>query len=362
MTNAVISAEPLTSSELADATRLTVEPDGAKSGTLSQAATVSPHRATSKSALRGEARSVRTRKVMSSIAPDSTCLNREGQGATRRSEMARERLDDRGYIMVVLLIGMAVVAVWMTALLPSWRQQATRQKEADLIFRGEQYARAIALYYRKNNNTLPNNIDVLVSQRYLRRKYKDPITGQDFLPIGGVTTGLPQGGGRGVPQQQGGRGQAPQGSAPPSSPLPQGRSQTPQGLAPSPPQSLPQGGLPGRSGQAGPGIAGGGISGVRSTSNETSIRVYRGQQSYSQFPFDYTAALQRMGVGTTGPVPGAPGRGRGTPDPYHRGGRAIQPGLGRGRGGDGGSRIGAPAPAGRGAPVGQPAPGPGRGR
>jgi type II secretory pathway pseudopilin PulG len=300
---------------------------------------------------------------MSSIAPDSTCLNRERQGATRRSDLAREKLDDRGYIMVVLLIGMAVVAVWMSALLPSWRQQATRQKEADLIFRGEQYARAIALYYRKNNNTLPNNIDVLVSQRYLRRKYKDPITGQDFLPTGGVTTGLPQSGGRGVPQQQGGRGQAPQGPAPPSSQLPQGRSQTPQGLA-SPQPQLQQAGLPpGRSGQAGPGITGG-ISGVRSTSNETSIRVYRGQQSYSQFPFDYTAALQRMGAGTTGPVGEAPGRGRGrgAPAPVRQGEEVvpIQPGLGRGRGVDGGARTG--GPAGRGAPVGQPPPGPGRGR
>ena len=45
--------------------------------------------------------------------------------------------------MVALLVGMAITAVWMTALLPSWKQQATRQKEDDLVYRGEQYARAL---------------------------------------------------------------------------------------------------------------------------------------------------------------------------------------------------------------------------
>jgi hypothetical protein len=48
--------------------------------------------------------------------------------------------------MVALLVGMSIAAIWMTAALPAWRQQAQRQKEEDLIFRGEQYARAIVLY------------------------------------------------------------------------------------------------------------------------------------------------------------------------------------------------------------------------
>src|SRR5947207_8257616 len=84
-----------------------------------------------------------------------------------------------GYILAVLLIGMAIAAVWLTASLPGWRQQAQRQKEADLIFRGEQYARAIALFYVKNN-TFPPDIDTLVSQHFLRKKWKDPITNDDF--------------------------------------------------------------------------------------------------------------------------------------------------------------------------------------
>ena len=72
---------------------------------------------------------------------------------------------DEGFLMVALLVGMAVTAIWMSAMLPTWRQQAQRERETELIFRGEQYARAIALFYRKNNGALPNNVDDLVQQR-----------------------------------------------------------------------------------------------------------------------------------------------------------------------------------------------------
>ena len=95
---------------------------------------------------------------------------------------ATSRRDEGGYIMVALLVSMAVAAVWMTVLLPAWRQQALRQKEDDLVFRGEQYARAIALYYTKNQ-AYPPSVDILVSQKFLRKKWKDPITDKDFLLV-----------------------------------------------------------------------------------------------------------------------------------------------------------------------------------
>ena len=54
-----------------------------------------------------------------------------GQGARRQPSGSVQGLDDGGYIMVVLLIGIAVSAVWMGAMLPAWRHQAIRQKEAE---------------------------------------------------------------------------------------------------------------------------------------------------------------------------------------------------------------------------------------
>jgi len=211
------------------------------------------------------------------------------------------RLDERGYIMVVLLVSMGVTAVWMAAALPSWRQQAQREKEAELVYRGEQYARAIALYMRKNNGSLPPNIDLLISQRYLRKKYKDPITDDDFQIVGGLMPG--------------------QASAAP-----------PQSGVPGAPQN------PGQSG----------ISGVRSKSQASSIRTYFNQTTYAQWAFDGLAMAARMGMGPQGRPggPGGPGVGSGGPG-------------GRPGGGPGGVPAGGPGGRPGGAPAGAPPGGPG---
>jgi type II secretory pathway pseudopilin PulG len=212
-----------------------------------------------------------------------------------------------------MLVGMAVTAVWMAAVLPSWRHQVIREKEAELIFRGEAIARAIYLYRQKNGTALPPTLDVLVSQKYLRKKYKDPITDKDFLPVGGAT-------------QVGG---------------PAGRGGLQGGVAQQPATQ------PGRGQAAAPGqtqFLQGGIIGVRSTSQEESIRIYNNQTTYSQWAFDFTLEQLRAGAGTAlpGPATGRGGRqggGRDELQPLTPGG-LMQPGGVRG-GGPGG-RPGGP--------------------
>jgi type II secretory pathway pseudopilin PulG len=81
---------------------------------------------------------------------------------------------------------MSVMAVIMSAAMPVWSTAAKRMKEDELVFRGEQYAHAIALYQRKYANALPPSIDVLVNERFLRKKYLDPITGQEFQVLTGA--------------------------------------------------------------------------------------------------------------------------------------------------------------------------------
>lgn len=213
---------------------------------------------------------------------------------------------ERGFLMVALLIGMAVAAVYMSAALPAWRQQAQREKEAELIFRGRQYARAIMLYQDKNRNANPPDIDILVSQHFLRKKWKDPVTGEDFIPLGvGVAapgSGSQPGTGSGSQSGQSGGGQ----------PL---SNQNP------------------------------GVSGVRSKSTATSIKIYQQQQQYSLWPFN--AASYRAETGRN--VPQQPGQGgqnpRGGPGggPDGRGGQQGAPG----RGAPGGATsIGGPPPPG----------------
>ncbi len=114
------------------------------------------------------------------------------RGATHDSRRpSAGAASDRGFMMVAILIGMAVAAIMMTAALPKWHQQVQRTREEELIFRGEQYARAIVLFWVKNNRTYPPSIDVLVSQHYLRKKWKDPVTNDDFALVGTGIINLP---------------------------------------------------------------------------------------------------------------------------------------------------------------------------
>ena len=53
----------------------------------------------------------------------------------------RGQYGDRGYAMAALLVALAVMLVLMSAALPAWRFQAKREKELELVFRGEQYTR-----------------------------------------------------------------------------------------------------------------------------------------------------------------------------------------------------------------------------
>jgi hypothetical protein len=71
------------------------------------------------------------------------------------------------------------------------------------VFRGEQYVRAIRLWEMKMGpGSRPPNFDILVQQKYLRKKYKDPMTEDgEFQPLL-RRTNLPAPGGPGA----GGRG------------------------------------------------------------------------------------------------------------------------------------------------------------
>ena len=48
--------------------------------------------------------------------------------------------------MAALLVALAVMAVMMSVALPVWRHEAQREKEAELVWRGQQYIRAIRLF------------------------------------------------------------------------------------------------------------------------------------------------------------------------------------------------------------------------
>jgi type II secretory pathway pseudopilin PulG len=100
--------------------------------------------------------------------------------------------DERGFAMAALLVAMVVMAIAMSALLPVWHTLTVREKEAELMWRGQQYDRAIQLYRKKNAAPGPPNLEALIEGRFLRKKFKDPITNDDFALIG-VNAGAPTG-------------------------------------------------------------------------------------------------------------------------------------------------------------------------
>ena len=88
----------------------------------------------------------------------------------------RRLADGRGYAMAALLVMLGVMGILSSMLLPVWNQAAKREREAELIFRGEQYARAVELYQRRYVGANPPDFETMVEQRFLRKMYTDPMT------------------------------------------------------------------------------------------------------------------------------------------------------------------------------------------
>jgi len=86
-----------------------------------------------------------------------------------------------GFAMLLVFAMAAAVAIMLYMELPRLVFESRRILEQDLISRGEQYRRAIQLYVRKYNR-YPASLEDLegaAGVRFLRRRYKDPLTGSD---------------------------------------------------------------------------------------------------------------------------------------------------------------------------------------
>ena len=240
---------------------------------------------------------------------------------------------DCGYAMAALLVGMSVMAIMLSMALPVWQTAVKREREAELVFRGEQYAHAIELFSRRNGG-FPPSLDVLVQGRYLRKLYKDPMTKEgDFQPVyfGQVLPGQ---------------------TAAPTQPGRGGAGGGPIGQQLGRPLGQPLGTPGGRAGQAGS-IGAGPIIGVVSTSDAESLRLYNGRGRYSEWAFVAIVPTAQPG-GTQNPGLGPAGQGAQQGLPGRGGLRGRGAGLpgrgqfppGRGSPGPGGSAPGAGNPSG----------------
>jgi type II secretory pathway pseudopilin PulG len=92
------------------------------------------------------------------------------------------RCAERGYVLLTLLLLVTLVVIAAAAAGPGIAFQIKREREEELVHRGVQYSRAIRLYAKSTGRYpfRPEDLNSPGELRFLRKLYKDPITGKDF--------------------------------------------------------------------------------------------------------------------------------------------------------------------------------------
>lgn len=217
----------------------------------------------------------------------------------------------RGYILITLMLFVTLLAIGMIAVLPEIKHQIQRDREEEMIHRAVGYSRGVRRFYRKFGRypTRMEELENTNNLRFIRKRYKDPITGKDFkilrmsdihlnngpvLPGQSGFVGAPGGG---IRQAGPGEGNLPQVTGLPGTPNPggpkaqggddSGDSSGTQGVKPNGPQPEEA---------AGPLFGGGPILGVSSTSKGTTIREFNNKNHYADWLFIYDPSTDRGGL------------------------------------------------------------------
>ncbi|SRR5216684_2208871 len=240
-----------------------------------------------------------------------------------KAKANRERAQS-GYALLMVVFIAALMIITAAAIQINFLTQGRREKEDELIWRGQQYARGVRLFYRKNGR-FPTSLDDLskpgIGVRYMRKAYKEPMNtvdgswrllyvgpagqiigsvkanpGGSIFPAapapGGTQAGAtpaPLGSTGGNAGGEASSGSAPGQAQPPGSPQTANTSsQQPSGL--------------GTDGT----IIGGRIIGVASKINRTSIKIYDSGTTYRAWEFIYNPSKDVTTIGQTGVVVGTP--------------------------------------------------------
>ncbi len=249
----------------------------------------------------------------------------------------------RGYVLLTLLLTMAILVIAAAIGASSIAFNIRRDREEELIHRGVQYTRAIRAYSKKTGR-FPmrlEELDNVNGLHFLRKHYKDPITGQDFKLVymsevvtigpprsqtllnlnGAPGLNAPNGPRTGANQQLSGRDPGTD-QAQPSAPT--DAAQSAQADLPQTTQNAKNPNSDSDSGSASDQLHPAGmIVGVVSASKEKTIREFSGKNRYDQWRFYYDPAFDKFAL-TNAPTmkPGLPApklAGASTPDQTNSG-------------------------------------------
>ena len=88
---------------------------------------------------------------------------------------------EEGYVLLGVIFFVALILLSLAIAAPKVAAAIQRDRELELVNRGEQYKRAIKLYYKKFG-AYPSTMEQLEKTnniRFLRKRYVDPLTGKD---------------------------------------------------------------------------------------------------------------------------------------------------------------------------------------
>ncbi len=121
-----------------------------------------------------------------------TAMSQAGRQSRQRSG-AEAGFTYLGVLAVVVIMGiMGEVVVTLDS------QRRKLDREAELLFRGQSYVRAIRSYYDVEDPVkhYPRNLDDLlldsrfIHKRHIRRLYNDPITGEEWVLVRAADGGI----------------------------------------------------------------------------------------------------------------------------------------------------------------------------
>ncbi|PYU35347.1 MAG: hypothetical protein DMG28_02965 [Acidobacteria bacterium] len=219
-----------------------------------------------------------------------------------------------GYALLMVIFLASILLIALSVAAPNLLTQGKRDKEEELIWRGEQYARAVRLYYRKFGR-FPQALEDLTQAknqiRFMRKAYKDPMNAEDgswrliyVSPSGQLIGSVRQ---RSLLIGLGDKPATKRRRARREVAIGDDTQEEDQPISATPPQTPAKAGGDDLTGK----VLGGNIIGVGSKVDKTSIRAYEGSTTYREWEFLFDPAKDVAGVGAR---PGAPvGTPAGTP-------------------------------------------------
>ncbi len=98
-----------------------------------------------------------------------------------------------GFTFLAIMFSVVLIGTTIGAAARQWKTVVQREKEAELLFRGQAIKRAIDFYYRTSRAGFaqyPRTLEDLLKdpgspsvRRYLRKIYSDPMTGGEWVLI-----------------------------------------------------------------------------------------------------------------------------------------------------------------------------------